>query len=97
MVTEEQLKEAYDHAVTLGLAPEAREAWTEYWGLAEERRQQLAEARRFTGPVTVPADALTEALLQDEVRQEQARAALARMADRLFQLPVQVSPEGMYY
>lgn len=97
MVTEETLKQAYDRAVALGLAPEAREAWAEYWGLAEQRREQLAEARRVTGPIVVPADALTEALLQDEIRQEQARAALARMADRLFQLPVQVSPEGMYY
>ena len=97
MITEEQLKEAYDRATGLGLAPEAREAWTEYWGLIEERRQQLVEVRRFTGEVTVPADALTEALLQDEIRQQQARAALAQAVHRLYQLPVQVSPEGMYY
>lgn len=62
MITEEQLKEAYDRATALGLAPEAREAWSEYWGLTEQRRNELAVMRQVTGPVEVPEDALARAI-----------------------------------
>ena len=76
MVTEEQLKQAYDHAVALGLAPESREAWSQYWGLAETRRDQLAVMRGERSPMgAVPKfeDTITALLkLYDEEDRQRA-------------------------
>jgi hypothetical protein len=76
MVTEDDLQAAYERAVALAGTQEGREAMAEYWGLAEARRDQCAEARKVTGPVEVPEDALTEALRR--LDREDAMARVVR-------------------
>ena len=74
MITEEQLKEAYDRATALGLTPEARNAWSEYWGMVDQRRTELAVLRGERHPMTVVPkfeDTITAllAMFEDEDRQ----------------------------
>ena len=105
MTTEEDLQAAYERACSLGLAPEARDAWTEYWGLAEQRRDECAASRQITGPIEVPQDALTRALVEQE-RAERQRLTRLRIygethlggyQPRLYEPPVRFSPEGLAY
>ena len=77
MITEEQLKEAYDRATALGSSsPEGREAWSGYWGLLGQRRTELAVIRGEFLPVVVAPqfeDAL-QRVIDEFDRREELRA-----------------------
>lgn len=54
MITEEELVRAYNMAVATPPGTEASwEAWHEYWGMAEQRRTELAVMRGEHHPMTV--------------------------------------------
>ena len=77
MITEEQLKEAYDRANALSVLDlGARDAWSKYWALVDQRREECRILRGERHPMTaVPKfeDTIT-ALLRMFEDEDQQRA-----------------------
>jgi hypothetical protein len=89
MITDEDTKAAYDRAAALDArSPEGREAWSEYWGLVETRREQLRIMRGEDTPLRVVPrfeDTLSKLLdlfeAEDRVRAESISALPLSVAD----------------